>query len=107
MYVGGMGSRDHNFHKEAMARAGFPEAAQRIQDLWLDDRKDEAIAAVPDEYVDLGSLMGSPDRIRERWDVVAIRDEITGLVVRSNTDEGYVLAAELAGVRDEGDGSSG
>ena len=59
MYVGGMGSATHNFHREAMARRGFPEAAARIQELWLAGRKQEAVAAVPDEYLEQGSLIGS------------------------------------------------
>src|SRR6478735_6304450 len=50
-YVGGMGSRDQNFHKDAMTRRGFGDAADRIQELLLAGRRDEAVAAVPDEYV--------------------------------------------------------
>ncbi|GJM38275.1 MAG: LLM class F420-dependent oxidoreductase [Acidimicrobiales bacterium] len=101
MYVGGMGSESKNFHKEAMARRGFPEEAQRIQDLWLAGKKDEAIAAVPDEYIDAGALFGTPDRIRSRWADV-IPDGVTGLTVRTETHEGLELAAELAGTRDTG-----
>ena len=67
MYVGGMGSKTHNYHREAMARRGFPEAAQRIHELWMAGKKEEAIAAVPDEYIEQGSLLGSPQRIRDRW----------------------------------------
>ena len=52
MYVGGMGSATHNYHREAMVRRGFPEAAARIHELWMAGRKDEAVAAVPDEYVE-------------------------------------------------------
>lgn len=100
MYIGGMGSREHNFHKDAMARRGFPEAAERIQELWLAGRKEEAIAAVPDDHVDAGALIGSPDRIRSRWRDVAVKDGLTGLIVRASTDEGYLLAAELAGAAD-------
>ena len=95
-----LGSREHNFHKDAMARRGFPDEAQRIQDLWLAGKKEEAIAAVPDEYVDMGSLMGSADRVRARWGEVAIKPGVTGLTVRANTDEGYVIAAEMTGTRD-------
>jgi F420-dependent oxidoreductase-like protein len=40
MYVGGMGSGTHNYHRDAMARRGFPEAAARIQELWLAGRKE-------------------------------------------------------------------
>lgn len=99
MYVGGMGSASHNFHRDAMARRGFPEAADRIQELWLAGRKEEAIAAVPDEYIEQGSLLGTPDRIRGRWAEV-LHPGLTGLIVRSDTHEGLELAAELAGSRD-------
>ena len=63
LYVGGMGARDKNFHKDAMARRGYADAAERIQELFLAGRRDEAVAAVPDEYVDEGALLGSPARI--------------------------------------------
>ena len=99
MYVGGMGSATHNYHREAMARRGFPEAAARIHELWLAGRREEAVAAVPDEYLDDGALIGSTHRIRERWDPLT-RQGLTGLIVRSETDEGLELVAELAGTRD-------
>jgi F420-dependent oxidoreductase-like protein len=67
LYVGGMGHRSKNFHKEMMIRRGFGEAAERIQELYLAKRKDEAIAAVPDEFVDQGALVGPEARIRARF----------------------------------------
>ena len=67
LYVGGMGHKNINFHKEMMVRRGFGEAADRIQELYLAKRKDEAIAAVPDEFVDGGALIGSKARIAERF----------------------------------------
>ena len=67
LYVGGMGHRDKNFHKDIMIRHGFGDAAKRIQELYLAHRKEEAIAAVPDEWVDLKSLVGPPARIKERF----------------------------------------
>ena len=67
LYVGGMGHRNKNFHKEMMVRRGFGEAAERIQELYLAKRKDEAIAAVPDEFVDQGALVGPEERIRKRF----------------------------------------
>ena len=67
LYVGGMGHRDKNFHKDIMIRRGFGEAAERIQELYLAQRKDEAIAAVPDEWVDAKSLVGPPARIKQRY----------------------------------------
>jgi len=100
MYVGGMGSATHNYHRESMARRGFPEAAQRIHELWMAGRKDEAVAAVPDEYHDSSSLIGSEQRIRERW-VPWTKRGLTGLIVRSDSPTGYELLADLAGTRDQ------
>ena len=53
-----------------MARRGFPEAAATIQELWLAGRKDEAIAAVPDEYLEQTALIGDEQRIRRQLGVV-------------------------------------
>jgi F420-dependent oxidoreductase-like protein len=67
LYVGGMGHKSKNFHKEMMIRRGFGDAAERIQELYLAKRKDEAIAAVPDEFVDQGALIGDESRIKQRF----------------------------------------
>jgi F420-dependent oxidoreductase-like protein len=65
-YIGGMGAAKRNFHKELMARMGFADEAQEIQDLFLADKRDEAIAAVPDQFADEISLCGPVDRIKEK-----------------------------------------
>jgi F420-dependent oxidoreductase-like protein len=101
MYVGGMGSATHNFHREAMARRGFPDAAARIQELWLAGRKEEAIAAVPDEYIEQRLLVGSAARIRQRWLEVTGVGGMTGFIVRCRAVEELELAAELGGTRDQ------
>jgi len=95
LYAGGMGARTKNFHNDLMVRQGFPEAAARIQELYLAGRKDEAAAAVPDELIDLRALVGSPQRIRERYR--AWRDSgATGLLIRTNQDEAIELMAQVA-----------
>jgi hypothetical protein len=99
MYVGGMGSATHNYHREAMARRGFPDEAARIQELWLAGRKQEAVEAVPDEYHDDGALIGPVSRIKERWPVWTTRG-LTGLTIRSDQPEAFDLMADLAGTRD-------
>jgi F420-dependent oxidoreductase-like protein len=66
LYVGGMGSRDKNFYNKLVARYGFEDAAREIQDLYLEGRKDEAAAAIPDGLIDLVSICGPEDRVRER-----------------------------------------
>ena len=98
LYVGGMGHKDVNFHKDMMARRGYPEAAARIQELFLAGRRDEAVAAVPDEYLDEGGLVGPLPRIRERfrrW----LDSGATGLTIHSAHDEVLELMADLAGTR--------
>jgi F420-dependent oxidoreductase-like protein len=66
LYVGGMGSRKQNFYNALATRYGFEDAARKVQDLYLDGRRDEAAAAVPDELVDTVTLCGPADRVRER-----------------------------------------
>jgi F420-dependent oxidoreductase-like protein len=64
--LGAMGSREHNFYNRAYQRAGFVTEAQLIQRLWLDGRRAEAAAAVPDEMARMSSFVGTEDMIRER-----------------------------------------
>jgi F420-dependent oxidoreductase-like protein len=103
MYVGGMGSATHNYHREAMARRGFPEEAARIQELWLGGRKEEAVRAVPNEYLEQSALLGSTRRIRARWHqrIASLEDSgVTGVIVSVDQPEALDLVADLAGTRD-------
>jgi F420-dependent oxidoreductase-like protein len=95
LYVGGMGARDHNFHKDAMARRGYADAAERIQELFLAGRRDDATLAVPDEYVDEGALLGSPERIAKRF-LPWTDCGVTGLTIHADQDEAIPLMAALA-----------
>ena len=65
LYIGGMGSRDKNFYNQLVQRYGFEDAAKKVQDLYLEGKKEEAAAALPDELIDLVSL-GRPARARPR-----------------------------------------
>ena len=69
LYVGGMGSRERNFYNTLVQRYGFADAAGEIQDLYLDGKKNEAAAAVPAELIDMITLAGPRDRVRERLNV--------------------------------------
>jgi F420-dependent oxidoreductase-like protein len=94
LYVGGMGHKTKNFHKEMMIRRGFGDAAERIQELFLAKRKDEATAAVPNEFVDQGALVGPKERIKKRFR--AWEDSgVTGLTI-SGDEEAVQLMAECA-----------
>jgi F420-dependent oxidoreductase-like protein len=66
LYVGGMGSRDQNFYNKVVQRYGFHDAAKKIQDLYLEGKREEAMAAIPDELIDIVSLCGPRDHVRER-----------------------------------------
>jgi F420-dependent oxidoreductase-like protein len=100
MYVGGMGSVTHNFHRDAMARRGFPEAADHIGELWRAGRKEDAIAAVPIEYLEQNALVGTPARIRDRWAAGAAPPGATGLILNADQMDALELMADLAGTRD-------
>src|SRR4051812_9213535 len=69
LYVGGMGSRKQNFYNALMRRYGYEDAAEEVQTLYLDGKKDEAAAALPGELIDKVSLCGPRDRIKERLDL--------------------------------------
>ncbi|MFI5805245.1 LLM class F420-dependent oxidoreductase [Streptomyces sp. NPDC051561] len=66
LYVGGMGAKGKNFYNDLAVAYGYEEAAAKIQDLYLRGRKQEAEAAVPDEFCELMSLCGPEGYVRER-----------------------------------------
>ncbi|HTX47134.1 MAG TPA: LLM class F420-dependent oxidoreductase [Solirubrobacteraceae bacterium] len=76
LYIGGMGSRKQNFYNNLVQRYGFEEAAGEIQDLYLEGKKAEAGDAIPDELIDMVSLCGPRDFVRER--IAAFRDAGVG-----------------------------
>jgi len=63
LYVGGMGARGRNFYNDLVSRYGYEGEAAKIQDLYLEGRKGEAAAAVPDALVDEVTLAGPKDRL--------------------------------------------
>ncbi len=93
-YIGGMGSKKRNFHKELMARMGFEAEAEKIQELFLAGDRASAIAAVPEKFVDEISLVGPVERIRDR--LAAWRETpVTTLVVGGQSKENLRQIAEL------------
>jgi F420-dependent oxidoreductase-like protein len=95
LYVGGMGAKDKNFYNEYIRRVGFEADAVRIQSLFLEGKREEAIAAVPDALVDALHLVGTPERIRDRfaaWKSLPIGT----LLVGARQVEAVRLLAELA-----------
>jgi len=64
--LGGMGSATTNFYNNAYSRQGWAEVADEVRRLWVDGRRDEAAAAVPDEMVFATTLIGTEEMVRER-----------------------------------------
>jgi F420-dependent oxidoreductase-like protein len=72
LYVGGMGAKGKNFYNNIFRQYGYEEQAETIQDLYLAGRKEEAMAAVPDDFLEATAMVGDEGRVRER--IQAYRD---------------------------------
>jgi F420-dependent oxidoreductase-like protein len=102
LYIGGMGSRQQNFYNNLVQRYGFESAAKEVQDLYLDGKKEEAGQAIPDDLIDMVSLCGPRDFVRDR--LTAFREAGVGTLmitpVAFTTEERVTqlqAVAELAG----------
>jgi len=94
LYLGGMGARGANFYNRLACRYGYEDAARTIQDLYLEGRKADAAAAVPDALVDEVALVGPKERIADRLD--AWREcGATTLVTQARQPEALQALAEL------------
>ena len=97
LYIGGMGARSRNFYNDLTKRIGYEAAAVKIQDLYLDGKKQEAAAAVPDALIDEISLIGPPARIRDRlqaWQALAKTDTIGTLLLPAADTAAMRVVAE-------------
>ena len=95
-YIGGMGAKKQNFHANLVRRMGYGDAADKIQDLFFAGKRDEAAAAVPDEFADEISLVGPPARIRERLQVWK-KSPVTTLLAGTTDVEALRVLAEANG----------
>ena len=95
LYIGGMGAKGQNYHTKLMERFGYVDEALHIQQLFMDGRRDEAIAAVPDEFADAISLCGPLDRVRERLEPWKSSPVTTLLVTAGGDQQLLRTAAEL------------
>jgi len=93
-YIGGMGAKGQNYHTKLMARMGFEEEAYRIQDLFFEGKREEAIAAVPDEFADEISLVGPAGRIAERLEMWR-SSPVTELLVSARDPQSLKVAVDL------------
>jgi F420-dependent oxidoreductase-like protein len=90
--LGAMGSRQHNFYNDAYRRAGYADTAAEVQRLWLENRRDDAAAQVPDELVLKTNLLGTDAMVRDR--IRAYRD--AGVTTLRVEPDGATLGARLA-----------
>jgi len=93
-YIGGMGAKSTNFHKDLFVRMGYEEEADKIQELFMQGDRDAAAQVLPDELVDNMSLVGPKDRIKDR--LQAWRDsKVTTVLVATTDKEDLRAIAEL------------
>jgi Luciferase-like monooxygenase len=98
LYIGGMGARGKNFYNDYAKRLGYEEAAVRIQDLYLDGKKEDAAAAVPDALVDDVAVVGPEARIRDRlqiWKQAGKKHHVGSMLIGGGGRALRVLAEEL------------
>ena len=94
LYVGGMGARGKNFYNDLACRYGYEAEATEIQDLYLDGRKDEAAAKVPDELLALTNLCGPEGWVKER--IAAFKEAgVTTLTVTPVGDDPLAIIEKL------------
>lgn len=79
LYIGGMGAREMNFHFDIVGRLGYATQAENVQALYLDGKRAEAVAAVPDDLADEISLVGPASRITERLEAW-VKSPVTQLI---------------------------
>jgi len=94
LYIGGMGARGKNFYNTVFQRQGYADEAKLVQDLYLDGRKEEAAAALPDDFVDRVTLIGEPGYVKER--IAALRSVgVTHLHVNPVTADAPKLLSQV------------
>ena len=94
-YIGGMGAKSQNFHLNWVGRLGFAEAGEKIQELFLAGKREEAVAAVPNELADEIALLGPPARIRDRLQAWRESPVTTMLVGTRDPDALRVIAEAM------------
>lgn len=96
-YIGGMGSREVNFHANVFGRMGYADVVADIQDLFLAGRKDEALAKVPLSLVEDVAMVGPVDKIREELEEKWRKTAMTTLLVSGGPDHLRTVAELVRG----------
>lgn len=95
LYIGGMGAKNANFHRNVFDRMGYEEVADKVQDLYLAGHKAEAAGAIPTQLVEDVALIGPAEKIRD--DLAAWEESVvTTLLVRGDSAGLHKLADALS-----------
>jgi alkanesulfonate monooxygenase SsuD/methylene tetrahydromethanopterin reductase-like flavin-dependent oxidoreductase (luciferase family) len=93
LYIGGMGAKSMNFHFDVFARMGYEAEATKIQDLYLEGRKDEAVAEVPTSLIEDIALIGPKEKIRD--DLAGWRESMATTLLIAGSPDTLQTMAEL------------
>jgi F420-dependent oxidoreductase-like protein len=96
LYMGGMGAKAANFHKQVFERMGHAELADEVQRLYLSGEKDRATALIPDELVEDMHIIGEPNQVREKVAQWA-ETGVTTLLLSCRTPEEVRTVSEVVG----------
>ncbi len=98
LYIGGMGARNKNFYNAMACAMGYEEAARKVQDLYLDGKKEEAAAAVPIELMEEVSLTGTKEQIAakaEKWKAAEKAGYVKTMILAVHQPEMLEVLAEI------------
>ena len=93
LYMGGMGAKEQNFHKNVFDRMGYDAITEEVQELFLAGKREEATALIPDELAEEMHIVGDAGYVKER---VAAWEEtgVTTLLLSCRSPEEVRLIAE-------------
>ena len=94
LYIGGMGAKSKNFYNTLFQRYGYEAEAEQIQDLYLAGKKEEAAAAVPDEFLAATNLVGTEGFIKDR--LAAFKEAgVTSLTLHPGGEDPLATVAKI------------
>lgn len=94
LYMGGMGAKEQNFHKQVFERMGYGDLADEVQAKYLAGEKDAAAALIPDELVHDLHIVGTPEQVRAKvaqWEASGV----TTLLLSCRTPEEVRRVAQV------------
>ncbi len=94
LYMGGMGAKEQNFHKNVFERMGYADITDQVQELFLAGKRDDATALIPDKLVDDMHIIGDAARVQDKvqaWE----ESGVTTLLLSSQSPEEVRRVADV------------